>query len=390
MTAMTAGDARPPATAPPADDEDARWMARALALAEGGRGATSPNPMVGAVVVRDGREVGAGFHPRAGEPHAEVFALRAAGEAARGATVYVSLEPCDHHGRTPPCTGALIAAGVRRVVVGARDPNPLVAGRGLARLADAGIDVASGVLEARASRLNEAFNRWITTERPFVTLKLATSLDGRIAAGGGTSRWITGPAARARVHRLRADSDAVLVGAETALADDPQLNVRDVAGPFAPPLRVVLDSRLRVPATARAFDRALDPTGDGGALVATAAPPDGAAARALLERGVAVWSLPDDAGRVDLPALFARLGARTPSPVTSVLVEGGGVLAASLVAAGLVDKLVLHVAPIVIGGDGRPAFGPLGLTAPADAPRWRFEPPAALGDDLELIAYPAA
>lgn len=374
---MTAG-----ATAP-ATNDDARWMTRALELAERGRGATSPNPMVGAVVVRAGREVGAGFHPRAGEPHAEVFALRAAGDAARGACVYVTLEPCDHHGRTPPCTEALIAAGVARVVVGARDPNPLVAGRGLARLADAGIEVTSGVLEARASRLNEAFNRWITTGRPFVTLKLATSLDGRIAAAGGASRWITGAAARSRVHRLRADADAVLVGAETALADDPQLNARDVPGDFAPPLRVVVDSRLRVPPTARAFAPL-----PGGALVATAARDDGPAARALVERGVAVWSLPDGAGRVDLAALLAHLGARAPAPVTSVLVEGGGVLAGTLLAAGLIDKLVLHVAPIAIGADGRPAFGPLGLAAPADAPRLRFEPPTVLGDDLELIAYP--
>ena len=362
-------------------------MARALALAAEGCGATSPNPMVGCVLVRDGEVVGEGHHPRAGEPHAEVFALRAGGERARGATAYVTLEPCNHHGRTPPCTEALLAAGVARVVVAAGDPNPLVAGRGLDRLRAAGVAVTTGVLAAEAHALNEAFERWITTRRPFVTLKLATSLDGRIAARTGASRWITGPAARARVHRMRADADAVLVGSGTALADDPRLTPRGVPGPWRPPLRVVVDSRLRVPPSALAYD----PSAPGGALVATALPPDAPAARALEARGVTVWSLPSADGRVDLPALLDRLGARSPDAVTSVLVEGGGVLAAALLEAGRVDKLVLHMAPLLIGGDGLPAIGPLGLAAPADGPRWRiarFERVAPDDADLELVAYP--
>jgi len=369
----------------PGTEADRAWMTRALALAEKGRGRTSPNPMVGAVIVKDGEVVGEGFHPQAGEPHAEVFALREAGGRGRGATAYVTLEPCNHHGRTPPCTEALIQAGVSRVVVGATDPNPLVSGRGLDRLSVAGVAVIHGVLADEAHRLNEAFDHWITTRRPFVTLKLATSLDGRIAAGTGKSQWITGAPARARVHQLRAASDAVAVGSRTALTDDPRLTARDVPGTWNPPLRVVIDSTLRVSPYAKAYDA----KAPGGALVATAAPEDAPAAQVLAARGVAVWSVPGDDGRIDLAALMTRLGARDPGPVTSLLVEGGGVLAGALLAAGLVDKLVTHVAPVIIGGDGLPAFGPLGLTAPADGPRFRFEPPVPLGDDVELVAYPA-
>ena len=372
-------------SAPDRREDDLRWMARALTLASKGLGRTSPNPMVGAVIVRDGEIVGEGFHPQAGEPHAEVFALREAGARAKGATAYVSLEPCNHHGRTPPCTEALIAAGVARVVVAATDPNPLVSGRGLDRLAIAGVAVASGLLEAESRRLNEAFERWITTGRPFVTVKLATSLDGRIAAQTGRSQWITGAPARAQVHRLRAHADAVLVGSGTALADDPRLTARDVPGPWHPPLRIVVDSALRVPPRAKLFD----PAAPGGALVATALPEDAPAARALIARGVTVWSLPGADGRVDLAALLERLGARDPAPVTSLLVEGGGVLAGALLRAGLVDKLVTHVAPLVIGGDGKPAFDALGLAAPADGPRFRFAEVERLGDDLEIVAYPA-
>jgi len=217
-----------------------------------------------------------------------------------------------------------------------------------------------------------------------VTLKLATSLDGRIAAGNGTSQWITGAQARARVHRLRADADAVLVGSGTALADDPRLTPRDVPGAWLPPLRVVLDSQLRVPASAQAYD----PAAPGGALVATALPADAPAARALAERGVAVWSLPGGDGRVDLWRLMERLGAREPAPITALLVEGGGIVAGALLAAGLVHKLVLHMAPVVVGGDGLPAFGPLGLAAPADGPRLHFTSVERVGDDLEIVAYP--
>lgn len=360
-------------------------MARALGLAAEGRGATSPNPMVGAVLVKDGEVVGEGFHPRAGEPHAEVFALRAAGERARGATLVVTLEPCCHQGRTGPCTEAVISAGVARVVVAAVDPNPLVAGRGVQRLEDAGLSVVSGVMAAEAERLNEAFNHWILTRRPLVTLKLATSLDGRIAARTGSSRWITGAAARARVHALRAASDAVAVGIGTALADDPLLTARGVPGRWDPPVRVVLDSSLRLPPAARLLDPALP----GAVLIATAAPPGDPRGRALTDAGAELLHLPGERGQVDLRALMAALGGRAGRPVTSLLVEGGGTLAGALVRADLVDKLVLHQAPLLLGGDAVAAVGPLGLDAPGDAPRLVIDGVARLGDDVELIAYRA-
>ncbi len=361
-----------------------RWMAQALELAARGRGCTSPNPLVGAVAVRDGAVVGTGFHPRAGEPHAEVFALREAGDRARGADLYVTLEPCNHHGRTPACTEAIIAAGVRRVFVGAVDPNPLVAGTGLARLAEAGVEVVRGVAEEAARSLNEAFNHWIVSRTPWVVLKLATSLDGRIATASGKSKWITGPAARARVHRLRADVDCVMVGSGTALADDPRLTVRDVDGTFTPPARLVVDSRLRLPAPAALLDAALP----GQPIIATAAPPDAHRAEVLRHAGAAIWSLPGADGRVDLKALMAQLGSHSPEPITSVLVEGGGVLAASLLGAGLVHKIIWYQAPLLLGGDGRAGVGALGLDAPADAPRLHIDRVSRVGDDLEVVAYP--
>ncbi len=362
----------------------ARMMARALALAARGRGRTSPNPMVGAVVVRAGEIVGEGFHPQAGEPHAEVFALAEAGERARGADLYVTLEPCNHHGRTPPCTEAILRAGVRRVFVGAVDPNPLVAGAGVQRLRAAGIEVVTGVGGEAATRLNEAFNHWIVHRTPFVCLKLATSLDGRIATAAGKSKWITGPAARSRVHRLRADVDAVMVGRGTAVADDPRLTARGVEGDYTPAARVVVDSQLALPPSAALLDPALP----GQPIVATAADADAPSALALRARGALLWSLPGGEGRVDLPALMERLGTWTGGPVTSLLVEGGGVLAASLLTEGLVHKVIWHQAPTLLGGDGRPGVGDLHLDAPADGPRLDIASMTRVGDDLELIAYP--
>ena len=268
-----------------ATPEDARWMAEALALAERGRYTTSPNPMVGAVIVAGGQVVGRGFHARAGEPHAEVFACREAGERSAGATLYVTLEPCCHHGRTPPCVDLAIASGVQRVVVGARDPNPKVAGRGIAALRSAGIEVTQGVLATESERLNRPFNRWITQGRPWVQLKLATSLDGRIAAPTGASQWITGPEARAQGHVLRAAADAIMVGSGTALTDDPRLNVRDVTSlldddtPIPDPRRVIVDSRCRLPLTARC----LGPSDGPPTLIASAIPESAPAARGLEE-----------------------------------------------------------------------------------------------------------
>jgi diaminohydroxyphosphoribosylaminopyrimidine deaminase / 5-amino-6-(5-phosphoribosylamino)uracil reductase len=331
--------------------DDSAWMARALALAATGLGLTSPNPAVGAVLVRDDRAVGEGAHLRAGGPHAEVVALEQAGEAARGATCYVTLEPCAHHGRTPPCVDALVRAGVARVVAAGRDPDPRVDGRGVAALRAAGIEVAVGVGEAEARALNRAFFTFVATGRPHVTLKAAMTLDGKIAAWDGTSRWITGEAARLEAHRLRFLADAIVAGIGTVLKDDPALTVRLADRPPKEPYRVVVDSRLRVPSGARVLT-AGEPSRT---IVAGAAPLPARRARALRDRGVRVLDLPRQGRRVDLGALLAALGGLG---VIGVLVEGGGELAAGLLDAGLVDRVAFFVAPRLLGG--RTAPGPVG------------------------------
>jgi diaminohydroxyphosphoribosylaminopyrimidine deaminase/5-amino-6-(5-phosphoribosylamino)uracil reductase len=328
--------------------EEIRWMRRALRLAD--RGFTPPNPMVGCVLVRDGVNVGEGWHPYAGQPHAEVFALRAAGESAAGATAYVTLEPCSHFGRTPPCADALIAARVRRVVVATLDPDPRVSGRGLARLQAAGIEVALGVLEAPAQRVNEAFLHFHTTGVPFVTLKAAMTLDGKIATRTGDSQWITGPKARRFVHLQRARSGAVLVGIGTLLADDAQLTAR-LPGVTLPrqPLRIVVDSHLRTPPDCAAVRLA---TPEMPLLIATRESVDSDRARALLREGVEILTLPPDAtGRVDLKALVQELGSRQ---IISIWVEGGGELHAALLKAGLAHKALFFIAPKLLGGKDAP------------------------------------
>lgn len=359
-------------------------MDRALRLAARGRGTTSPNPMVGAVVVRAGRIVGEGFHVRAGEPHAEIHALRAAGDLARGADLYVTLEPCCFTGRTGPCTEAVIESGVRRVFVGTRDPNPRVAGRGVARLREAGIEVVEGVDEAACRSINVVFEHWVTTGLPYVVLKLATSLDGRIAAAGGASRWITGPESRRRVHALRSELDAVLVGSRTALADDPRLTVRDLEPPHRHPHRILVDGDLRVPLTAKLYD------GEAPLLVATARTDDDADAGARRFAGAEVLSVPGPDGHVDLAALLSHLGGRSPKPLTSLLVEGGGQLAAAFLRARLVQRIHLFLAPSFLGADGVPALGALGVATPADAPRLRILSTDRRGDDLEVVCEPAS
>ncbi|MFZ5756911.1 MAG: bifunctional diaminohydroxyphosphoribosylaminopyrimidine deaminase/5-amino-6-(5-phosphoribosylamino)uracil reductase RibD [Pseudomonadota bacterium] len=344
------------------------FMARALQLAARGLYTTDPNPRVGCVIVRDGVVVGEGFHARAGEPHAEVHALRAAGERARAATVYVTLEPCSHHGRTGPCVDALLAAQPARVVVAMQDPNPKVSGSGLAKLRAAGIAVETGLLEAEARALNPGFIARMTRGTPFVRVKLAMSLDGRTAMADGDSKWITGPEAREDVQRLRARSSAVLTGAGTVLADDPALTVRpqdwrhgDYAEhgtlPVRQPLRVVLDRDLRATPAARLV------VGDGmtstGPVLVVAdekvlhAHDGQARARALREQdGVEVIGLPADAGgRIDLPALLAELGRRE---VNELLVEAGATLAGAFVAARRVDELVVYAAPVLLGSTARP------------------------------------
>lgn len=356
--------------------EDHRFMARALQLAEHGLWTTTPNPRVGCVLVRDGAVIGEGWHEKAGGPHAEVAALAAARSAVgdpRGATAYVTLEPCNFFGRTPPCTEALIDAGVRRVVAAMSDPNPKVAGGGLARLREAGIEVASGLLEAAARELNTGFVSRMTRGRPFVRVKLAASLDGRTALAGGESQWITGPDARRDTHRWRARACAILSGSGTVLADDPQLNVRDVGGVaevVRQPLRVVVDSTARIAPQARVFA--------GGALWVNATPHS-----APLPAGVETLVFPGSSGHVDLLALLDELGRRG---INELHVEAGPKLSGALLHEGLVDELLLYLAPCLIGDSGRGLFGMPGLESLADRPQLAIKDVRLVGADLRVLA----
>ena len=324
---------------------DEAFIGRAIELATRGRGLVPPNPMVGAVVVSGGRTVGEGWHEGPGTAHAEVVALEEAGERARGATLYTSLEPCVHFGRTPPCTDAILRAGIARVVASATDPNPVVDGRGLRTLREAGLEVVEGVGADEAKRLNEAFAKHVRTGMPFVTWKAAASLDGKVAARDGSSRWITGQEARADVHRLRAWADAIVVGAGTAVTDDPELTVREPGYRGRPPIRVVVDSGGRVPPTGDLFD-AQAPT-----LVATTDRTPAATRERWTEAGAEVLVLESSAEGVSLPALFTDLGKRD---VQGVLIEGGPTLAWSAIDDRLVDRIVLYLAPRLIGGGDAP------------------------------------
>ena len=331
--------------------EDEKYMRLALRLARRGAGATSPNPMVGAVVVRGNRIVGRGYHRQAGEPHAEVLALRSAGEKARGATLYVTLEPCNHFGKTPPCTEAVLKAGIRKVVVGMKDPNPLVSGRGIRRLRRAGIQVEVGEFGEACRELNAAFCKYITSRRPFVILKGALTLDGKIATPSGDSRWITGPESRQEVHRLRQAVDAVMVGIGTVLKDDPLLNVRlSRTRPKHQPLRIVVDSRLRVPLNSRLVQTACRyPT-----LIATTRAASPSKIRRLEKVNVEVWALPKNSrGKVNLKILMKRLGDRD---ILSVLLEGGAQINASALRARLVDRFLFFFAPKIVGGVRAPGL----------------------------------
>ncbi len=350
---MTSGG---PGSRPTSEDE--RWMGEALALAERGRGLCTPNPMVGAVVVSDGRLVGQGFHCRAGGPHAEVEAVREAGARARGATLCVTLEPCNHQGRTPPCVDAIVSAGIRRVVVAVGDTNPRVRGGGARALREAGLEVVEGCLEERARALNRVFLTAMERLRPHVTLKCAMTLDGKIAAYDRSARWITAPAARLEAHRLRSESDAVMVGIGTVLADDPALTVR-VDPPWPrEPLRVVVDSRARLPLTARLIGAGSPAR----VIVAVAgeAPPERVAR--LEARGLTVLSCKSRDDRVDLSDLCARLFALD---VVGVLLEGGSELNWGFLEAGLVDRVAIFIAPVLIGGALAPtAVGGRGFRLP--------------------------
>ncbi|MCA3359562.1 MAG: bifunctional diaminohydroxyphosphoribosylaminopyrimidine deaminase/5-amino-6-(5-phosphoribosylamino)uracil reductase RibD [Roseomonas sp.] len=356
--------------------DDLLHMRAALALARRGLGNAWPNPAVGCVLVKDGRVIGRGWTQPGGRPHAETEALRRAGEAARGATAYVTLEPCSHHGRTPPCCEALAGAGIARVVMAMRDPDPRVNGRGLAMLRGAGIAVEEGLLEAEARALNAGFFRRIQAGMPVVTLKLASTLDGRIATASGESRWITGEAARREVHALRARHDAILVGSGTVLADDPDLTCRIPGMERVPMLRVVADARLRTPEASRLVQGAeLAPV-----LIITAPGHPPAAQAPFMAAGADIVTVPAHAaGGLDLPSLLRALGRRG---VTRVLAEGGAGLAAALLRQGLVDRLVWFHAPAVMGGDGHPALQGLRLAALSAMPRFHRTAQRAIGDDM--------
>ena len=366
-------------------NSDHVYMARALELARKGLYSTHPNPRVGCVIVRDGEVVGEGWHARAGEPHAEVHALRQAGERARGATAYVTLEPCSHHGRTPPCADALINAGVARVVAAMQDPNPQVSGNGLLRLMHAGIAVQSGVLEAEARVLNAGFIKRMEHGLPFVRVKLAMSLDGRTAMASGESQWITGAAARSAVQRLRARSSVVVTGADTVLADGARLTLRESELGLNPeqtfmalsrqPQRLLIDGRLRVPLHVPFFQA-------GAAMVATCA---AASARfRYLDDGHELLALPGSNGHVDLRRLLMELASRGAN---EVLVEAGPRLAGAFARQGLVDEYQLFVAAKFLGSSARPLLD-MPLARMADAPALKIVDMRAVGDDWLIVAVP--
>ena len=353
---------------------DHGMMARALQLAERGLWTTTPNPRVGCVLVRDGEIVGESWHERAGEPHAEVNALRAAGDRARGATAYVTLEPCSHHGRTPPCAEALISAGVSRVVAAMSDPNPLVAGQGLSMLTAAGIVTASGLLESEARELNIGFVSRMTRGRPWLRLKAAASLDGKTALNNGVSQWITGPEARRDGQRWRARACAVLTGIGTVRDDDPQLNVREVET-SRQPLRVVVDSKLETPLTAKILR--------GGPVLVVAAVDDEKRANLLRAAGADLLLLPNAGGKVDLNGLLVELARRG---INEVHAEAGFKLNGSLLREGLVDELLLYLAPCLVGHHASGLFNLPELTSLDGKCRLEIRDLRQIGEDIRLIA----
>jgi diaminohydroxyphosphoribosylaminopyrimidine deaminase / 5-amino-6-(5-phosphoribosylamino)uracil reductase len=354
---------------------DHAHMARALRLAERGLYTTTPNPRVGCVIVQDGKVVGEGWHAHAGEPHAEVHALRAAGAAARGATVYVSLEPCSHHGRTPPCAHALIGAGVARVVTSMRDPNPQVSGGGLTQLTLAGIVAEVGLLEAEARELNIGFIARMTRGRPWLRVKTASSLDGKTALLNGESKWITGPAARADVQAWRARACAILTGVGTVLADDPRMNVRDLVT-SRQPQKIIVDSHLHTPPTAQILQ-------GGGLIACTFADPE---KRAALEAaGAEILCIPGPDGRVGLAALLGELGRRG---LNEIHVEAGATLNGALLDAGLVDEWIAYLAPVVMGDAARGVFALPALAEMAQRVPFKLLDSRQIGDDLRLTLRP--
>ncbi|MFH0788297.1 MAG: bifunctional diaminohydroxyphosphoribosylaminopyrimidine deaminase/5-amino-6-(5-phosphoribosylamino)uracil reductase RibD [Pseudomonadota bacterium] len=359
---------------------DIQYMKQALRLARKALGRTSPNPMVGAVVVRKGVVVGQGFHQKAGSPHAERLALDQAGGKARGATLYLNLEPCNHFGRTPPCTQLIVEKGVKKVVFGMTDPNPTVQGDGAEWLRSQGIKVVSGVLEQDCRRLNEFFIKWVTTGLPFVLLKAAVSLDGRIATRTGDSKWISNERSRRLVHQLRNQVDGLLVGIGTVLKDDPLLTVRLPKGKIKDPLRIVIDPRLRIPGKAHILN---DP---GKTLIVTGPQVPINKKKALETKGVEILSLPERKGHFSIRELLAVLGRRG---ITSLLVEGGAEVYGSFLMEGQVDKLILFMAPCLIGGQkAKGMIGGTGATTVSEALRFREIKVRLWAGDILVEAYP--
>ncbi|PTL82420.1 bifunctional diaminohydroxyphosphoribosylaminopyrimidine deaminase/5-amino-6-(5-phosphoribosylamino)uracil reductase RibD [Vitiosangium sp. GDMCC 1.1324] len=355
------------------------FMRMALEEAAKGLGRTSPNPVVGAVLVKSGRVIARGYHRRAGTAHAEVVALEAAGTKARGADLYTTLEPCDHYGRTPPCSQAILDAGVRRVIVGSSDPNPKVNGKGVARLRRAGVEVLTGVLKDEADRLNRPFFKAMSTRLPYVTLKAAVTLDGKLATATGDSRWVTGEQARERVHRLRDQVDVILVGANTVRKDNPQLTTRLPEGDGKDPVRVVVDSHLSLSSKLTIFTQ----RSPARTVVATLEDPAGRKAKRFLAAGAEVWRMPEKNGRVSLEPLMRRLAKEG---LNHVLVEGGAEMYGSFLRAELADELLLFVAPKLIGSEGLSWTGSLGVKQMARAltvGKLSFE---QVGDDLLIRA----
>lgn len=357
---------------------DVKHMRRALALARKGVGKTSPNPAVGCVIVNNGTVVGEGWHKRAGGPHAEVHALNMAGNAAWGADVYVTLEPCSHTGKTPPCCDALIGAGVKRVVAGMSDPNPRVNGSGFKALEEAGITTTSGVLEDECRALNRSFIKHVTTGLPFVTFKCAMTLDGNIATVTGESRWISGEKSRQLVHRMRAANDAIMVGVDTIIADNPQLNVRHVKGDD--PLRVIVDSRLRTPESVAVLD-------GGSARKTVIATIEGNTDvhRRYTRQGANIIVCEEYDGRVSMPDLLKRLGGMG---IQSILLEGGSRLAGDMLKQSLIDEYVVFIAPKILGSDGFAPFALLGITSMDNSFKLKFGQIAHIGQDVVIHAYP--
>ena len=357
---------------------DSKYMKRALTLARKGIGKTAPNPAVGCVIVKNGTIIGEGWHKRAGGHHAEVHALQMAGDAAQGAVVYVTLEPCSHTGRTPPCCDALISAGVRRVVAGMSDPNPRVNGKGLQALERAGIQTSCGVLEEQCREINRPFIKHVTTGLPFVTFKCAMTLDGKIASVTGDSRWISCEKSRLQVHRMRAVNDAIMVGVDTIIADNPQLTVRHVQG--RDPLRIIVDTRLRTPETVGVLEN-----GAAHNTIIATSEANPLIHRPYTRQGAKVIVCEERNGRVSMADLLKKLGGMG---IQSILLEGGSRLAGDMLKQALIDEYVLFIAPKIIGSDGFAPFTLLGITGMNNAVRLRFGSVAHSGQDIVVHAYP--